>query len=108
MAMPKALAGHQCNAYCDGTQHCDLVYTSLDNHVALAKQYAAALHVDVVRIKPATEAEDLEQIPETQRQLLVGSTALDGQRFLVWWQLPAGRWVPPSTAELRARGIGNG
>lgn len=102
----RALDGHRCSAYCTSEVHCDLAYfpAAMSGHpVSIARHYGEALHVQVVRVKPATEARDLADIPPEHQQLLVGSTPQDGQRWLVWWRLPAGPWVPPTQGEVRQR-----
>lgn len=96
---------HGCNAYCAGEEHCDLLYTPewYDSPIALAKQIEHRLRVVVVRVEPAREAPALDEIPAANRQCLVGATPQDGARWLVWWQRPAGRWVPSSQGELKNR-----
>ena len=101
--MAEALRTHACNAYCAGETHCDLFYTGwMDDPVSVAHYTGYALKVDIVRIKPAPEAQDLADLPVAQQQCLYG-TPQDGHRWLIWWKLPPGRWVMPTARELRTR-----
>lgn len=100
--MSASLPGHDCNAYCVGDEHCELVYASFDPLGSGSTQtppwrtirahfddaYRKVYGARVLRAEPAREAPPVETRDPANLTPLVGSET--GQHPWLVWSVPAG------------------
>lgn len=85
------IPGHDCNAYCVGGEHCDLVYADTDDPGSIAQAYGWTEGVVVTRVAPAREAPPPDaDVPSVAYRGLTPAGCLriaDRHRLLVFWRV---------------------